>query len=126
MKTIKVIDILNKIANGEKVRFKILDNYEIRDEIFEVENGHLRNSTCGKWLETKVSHDTWESISSYFLNEEVEIIEEKKLPKKYTTTSINDIDNLDDKIALIHVDLICVNDKVNKIIDYLESKEKGE
>lgn len=74
----KIIDILNKIANYEKVKFKILDNDEIRDEIFEVENGQLRNSTCGKWLETKVSSDTWESISSYFLNEEVELIEEEK------------------------------------------------
>lgn len=113
----KVIDVLNKIANREKVRFKILDNDEIRDEIFEVENGHLRNSTCGKWLETKVSTDTWESISGYFLNEEVEIIEEeKKIPEKLKQKDF--LDNFgglainDDKFI----------DKINEIIDYLKSK----
>ena len=74
----KVIDLLNKIANGEEVKFKILDNDEIKDEIFEIENESLRNRTCGKWIEVKVSIDTWESISSYFLNKEVEIIEEDK------------------------------------------------
>ena len=117
-----VIDIFKKIANGEQVRFRILDNDEIRDEIFEVENGQLRNSTCGKWIETKVSSDTWESISRYFLNEEVELIEEeKKIPEKldiklnsYDENKVNcySATNLECDLAF----------KINGIIDYLKSK----
>lgn len=123
----KVIDILNKIANWEKVRFKILDNDEIRDEIFEVENGQLRNSTCGKWLETKLNNDTWESISSYFLNEEVELIEEeKKIPKKlylYEETQ-NIIRENNYKLVYhdIHKCIVSLECKYNQLIDYLKSK----
>ena len=74
----KVIDLLVKIANGEDLRFKLINDEEAEDDIFEVENGHLRNSTCGKWLEMKINCDNWKSINRYFLNQEVEIIEEEK------------------------------------------------
>ena len=108
----KIIDLLNKIANGEEVPIKF---------IWDDKEYHLQRNKCYKCDET--SNIFEEDFILENLNDEVEILEEeKKLPKKYTTTSINDIDNLDDKVALIHVDLICVNDKVNKIIDYLESK----
>ena len=52
--------------------------------------------------------------------------EEKKLPEKLIPTSLKGIDNLDEKIEIAHIDTISVIDTVNKILDYLESKEKGE
>ena len=109
----KVIDILNKIANGEEVKFKILDNDEIKDEIFEVENGSLRNRTCGKWIEAKVSIDTWESISSYFLNKEVEIIEEDKKIEKL----------IFDKDCTCEWNFGEVYEKINEIIDKINEME---
>lgn len=95
----KIIDLLNKIANGEEVPKKIkLDNY-----VFEF------NKTYEQY-HNKYETNLLEHISDYNysgLNDEVEIIEEdkdiKKLNAKYTSQIgklelANKIDELIDEV----------------------------
>lgn len=93
----KVIDIFNKIANGEEVRFRLLcDN-----DIFYI------TKDCFLYNETQEELAHW-YIDVDWLNEEVEIIEEKKIPEKLPTNKLGTVSD--------------IKDKINEIIDYLESK----
>lgn len=65
MKTMKIIDLLNKIANGEEVPKSIY----WRDEEFEYINGEFKDGSRCRIM-SKFTTET--------LNEEVEIIEEDK------------------------------------------------
>ena len=104
----KVIDLLNKIANGEEVPKRIeYDGIEFKfiEGAYEDEKG---NDLC-----------YYDNSCRVFLNDEVEIIEEKKkIPEK-----------LDQTLNLIDVEekgyYRCIMEnvfKINEIIDYLKSK----
>ena len=102
MKTIKIIDLLNKIANGEEVPKKIkylnaiyIYNKETK-QYYKLDNNYVDTILTKSLRAVLINFDR--------LNDEVEIIEEKKLPEK-----------LDDMLY-----------EINEILDYLESKEKGE
>jgi len=97
----KVIDLLNKIANGE---IDINSEYQFSRYDYCTIN---------------------EFFAIYLVDEEnlnLEIIEEKKIPEKLISTSLKGIDNLDEKIEIAHIDTISAIDKINEIIDYLKSK----
>lgn len=98
----KVIDILNKIANGEEVpeKIKIGCSNLTLDE--DKENYSYENSD--EYYGNKLIH--W-----FNLNEEVEIIENKKIPKKLKCKYTSQIG----KIELAKT--------INEIIDYLEDKQ---
>lgn len=97
MKTIKIIDLLNKIANGE---IKWSTEFKFKSKIFDIET-FAKNYFLNKTM----------------LNDEVEIIEENKIPEKLG--KIEDNDGYIDQN-----DIIKIGRKVDEIIDYLESKEK--
>lgn len=110
---IKVIDLLNKIANNEWIPIKIKYN----DCIYEYENneyGYVRE-------ENRIYYMFLKEIGNSFLNDEVEIIEEeKKIPEK--------LEIYDDMInwccngrAITDTEKDII-DKINEIIDYLKSK----
>ena len=104
----KVIDLLNKIANGEEVPNKL----KIKKWEYNSEDMDLEYELFERLLEGDAD-----------LNDEVEIIEEeKKIPEKLIPTSLKGIDNLDEKIEIAHIDTVSVIDTVNEIIDYLKSK----
>ena len=104
----KVIDLLNKIANGEEVPKRIeYDGIEFKfiEGAYEDEKG---NDLC-----------YYDNSCRFFLNDEVEIIEEKKkIPEKL------------DEYADVSGGLACewtfgekkLKEKINEIIDYLKSK----
>lgn len=99
----KVIDIMVKVANGEKVRFKILDDIEYYCE----ENQFLHNE-YGKEVEWLIDSD--------WLNKEVEIIEEDK--------KIEKLEYSIDKDGYLSVNdfrehLLQIINKINEIIDYI-------
>jgi len=104
----KIIDLLNKIANGEEVPKKV----SFAGLIFEYDED-----------DQMYSNNEHKNICDYaFLNDEVEILEEeKKIPEK--------IEYYDDSIAwvidgagqLSDVDKVII-DKLNDVIDYLKSK----
>ena len=109
----KLIDLLNKIANGEEVPKKIRFN-DIEWEY---------NKPQYERVDKKDRSNLWTGYNFRILDDEVEIIEEeKKIPEKLMPTSLKGIDNLDEKIEISHIDTISAIDKINEIIDYLESK----
>ena len=90
----KVIDLLNKIANGEEAPKKI--KYPIGD--------------CEEFYLVGLYERLFDE--DIILNDEIEIIEEeKKMPEKLTG------------LALTYNNKILV-DKINEIIDYIKSKEE--
>lgn len=104
--TMKVIDLLNKIANGEEVPKKIKVNndiYEYRSYMYCTEKANyqdIEDYLFGKW-------------NFNILNEEVEIIEEdKKIEKLESFGLANDNPMMTKVIALIA-------NKIDEIIDVI-------
>lgn len=73
MKTIRIIDLLNKSVNDEKLPKKI----KIQDDIYELttSNNDYYNDKNNRWFTSQI-------CSFGFLTEEVEIIEEDKKIEK--------------------------------------------
>jgi hypothetical protein len=113
----KVIDLLNKIANGEEVPQKIKWN----DLIYE--KSKYNATPRGYYYRINGGIKLWLLDEINSLNDEVEIIkEEKKIPEKLIPTSLKGIDNIDEKIEIAHIDTISVIETLNQLIDYLKSK----
>lgn len=115
----KIIDLLNRIANGEEVPKKFMVDgdtlYIGEDKFIEHANGERI-----EWF-----------IYPSWLNEEVEILEEKKIPEKlYIRERANDIlIGKSEKICYATSSLVNkeIANKINEIIDYLDYlKSKGE
>ena len=108
----KVIDLLNKIANGKEIPKEIC----FRNEIFTYDE--LRDNYYTKY--GFIISDYITELSEF--NEKVEIIEEeKKIPEKI---EYNDGNLIKNHIALANFDNdFYLADKINEIIDYLKSKE---
>lgn len=70
-KTIKIIDLLNKIANGEEVPKKIKHHWE-----YEYKFDELRNEYC--YMDNKNRRFDEEWLVMSMIKDEVEIIEEEK------------------------------------------------
>ena len=110
----KIIDLLNKIANGEEIPKKIIWNklvYELKDGIYF--------DYCGETLIGSLNFDGTN------LNEEVEIIEEDKKIKK-----LNGLYTLDGNESAMPTTLQDFNNrdilkKINELIDAVNSMNKG-
>ena len=138
MKTIKVIDLLNKIANGEEVPKRIKYKDEIRD-YSDGDKDYCCSGSKNYFLFFDVLHKGTGAKFKKALNDEVEIIEEKKIPEKlekyyYYLDDGSNSDNYFENILklsgngaseITEAESFMI-DKINEIIDYLESKEKGE
>jgi len=95
----KIIDLLNKIANGEEAPKTI----KYRGLIFDYDDIDYYNTDLGYLFEKYAVLE--------ILNDEVEIIEEdKKIENLYYRGE----DNTDK--------LIMIRDKINEIIDYIQEK----
>lgn len=112
MNKIKIIDLLNMISKGEEVPKKI--KYD--NQVFEYREDML-DYYC---------YDYDLNLMGYqqFLNDEVEIIEEKKIPEEIDLTGYWDKNSLRTEEWCSSEEILGV--KINEILDYLESKEKGE
>mgnify|MGYP006928419533 CR=1 FL=1 len=112
MKTIKIIDLLNKIANGEEVPRKIKINnviYEYIGYMYCTEKANyqdIEDYLFGKW-------------NFNILNDEVEIIEEPKKIEKLNSEPISRRQYLCDEstIDFLKADIINIVSKVNELID---------
>ena len=112
---IKIIDLLNMISKGEKLPKKIMSrgvDWEIDDET----NHYYYLDDCGNNRFTKddLFEELYELHGLRFLNEEIKIIEEKKIPEK--------IDNEVFGMTSTYYREELNKDKINGIIDYLQSK----
>ena len=115
MKKIKIIDLLNKIANGEEVPEK----FRFAGLVFERK---------GCYIEDEDGDSIFDSMFTDFsnLNDEVEILEEKKLPEKLSTWFSLEKDSEIANIQYANHNFEKMYEKINEICDYLKSKEKGE
>lgn len=104
----KIIDLLNKIANGEEVPKKI--KYDYNEWEYDEKAKTYYCGTCTLLNKYKF----------LYLNDEVEIIEEeKKIPEKINCWY--NYNGTDDK-ELTKIMLDELKDKYNEIIDYLQSR----
>ena len=109
----KIIDLLNKIANGEEVPEKI--EY-CRTNFYYDDNGKDYLSIQNQFNDGGISICKY--VFSGNLNDEVEILEEeKKIPENLPFKN-------DMKLTIMEVyhELEKYNYKINEIIDYLKSK----
>lgn len=122
----KIIDLLNKIANGEDVPKKILYKYkhlEYDEEYYLTYDRGCYYDEEGRPIPSLLADNLWN------LNDEVEITEEeKKIPKKLKSLNnvgnSSDIGEFKDKQQLNNN---LLKDKLNEIIDCLDYlKSKGE
>lgn len=88
MESCKVIDLLNKIANGEKVPKKIIINNIIfeRTESFDITQ--MYNFWDGNY------NHFWLTSYTILLDEEIEIIEEEKEIEELDYTYVNSYGNI--------------------------------
>ena len=108
----KIIDLLNKIANGEEVPKKI-----------KFDNKEYENEPC--YMLYEATGDRSELQFKKFLNDEIEIIEEeeKKIPEKLENLyKIEKGLTLDGVIAWQGANNKILGTKIDEIIDYLNSK----
>lgn len=118
----KIIDLLNKIANGEEVPKKI--EYRNIKFLYNETNKHYIVENCDEY------NDLLMEISNHKgtdLNYEVEILEEeKKIPEKLDnfTISVGRVDdsNIEEYIHRLFEQQYEMFNKINSIIDYLKSK----
>ena len=116
----KVIDLLNKIANGEELHFYVMNNGFKTEYFYEK----------GKPLRYDDDEDVEWRISEDWLNCEVEIIEEDKKIKKICIFPTLDDENFayedgnKPSNVLIHheIEKLLIN-KINEIIEYLEENK---
>lgn len=113
MNKLRVIDLLNKIANGkrpEKIKYKNkIYNWSITTGNYILEDD--RNVSIN-----------WDFVSMFELRNEVEIIENKKIEK---------IEYSIDKDGYLSVNdfrehLLQIINKINEIIDYINGGTNGE
>lgn len=113
----KIIDLLNKIANGgevpKKIKFKnnIYGFIERNDNVYnykQIYNGRfIDNYLC----------DGWFMDSEAILNDEVEIIEEDKKIEKIDHLIVYDIRQFEDLREYMEITIYDLFGKTNKIID---------
>lgn len=123
----KVIDLLNKIANGEEVP-KILHNgkygiYEKEKRAVAFYNDEKCTSYYGSWFKWELCEDG--------LNDEIEIIEEpKKIEKikweltKETINTVSDSNTV--KITALMKRTEKLKNTLNEIIDYINKGDSNE
>jgi hypothetical protein len=126
----KIIDLLNKIANGEEVPSKIKvdeKTYEYQGDDYGHKQDDDDNGIITSWLFTDNEIEKYDYISE-FLNDEVEIIEEdKKIEKLDIQDDGNTITLFNDKewTILDNVDVLFGN-KINELIDKVNSLENNQ
>ena len=131
MKTIKVIDLLNKIANGEEVPKKI--KYENRILYLDDEGNEYEPTF--NYYDKDGENALFEGWIGQYLNDEVEIIEEHneepqehKIPEKIEICYSPDIEeeifyekgNKPNHYVLGDAGNKLIISKINEILDYLE------
>lgn len=128
----KIIDLLNKIANGEDVPVKI--KYKGRILYYDDEDNETNNyNATFNYYDKDGNKGLFSGWIGQYINNEVEILEEeKKIPEKLETFKDKNneifLDDLCYKYMPIHKDSLSFNeqvivDKLNEALDYLKSKE---
>ena len=106
----KVIDLLNKIANGEED--DLITEFEFDKRVWNFKG--LNDS--------EFCLDGWLLNQNITITKHKEILEEKKIPEKMDRELNCDDDTLRGLVASVNEIYKEIADKYNEIIDYLKSK----
>lgn len=137
----KVIDLLNKIANGEEVPKKIqvysdifvldygnkvYEHQKTRTNLLSIYNGNILNYEVRIKEEKEMCHKCGKYPSEYnqtYCEFCLGISEEDKKIEKITMRAglVGDIDN---KLENLDINIMAVEDKINEIIDYINKEDK--
>ena len=112
----KIIDLLNKIANEEEVPKKII----YKNVTYEYDEKSEDYYTC---YDRGLFEYLFKCCMN-FLNDEVKVIEESneiEIPKHLSNEFIRDLDGI-----ISDNDIKCIAHKINEIINYLQYKEEQE
>lgn len=112
----KVIDLLNKIANGEYVPKKV--KYENRILYLEDENEEYEPTF--NYYDKDGENALFEGWIGQYLNDEVEIIENKKIEKLEDYDFDDDFD-VNTKCECLRERMFEIAKKVNEIIDHINN-----
>ena len=110
----KVIDLLNKIANGEELHFYVINNDFKKVAEYFYEKGKPLRYDDGEVVEWRISED--------WLNCEVKIIEDK-INKDIKWYFIEEQEKEKTKIAQINMNFKILREKLTEIIDKLNEGE---
>lgn len=124
---IKIIDLLNMISKGEEIPKKVMSR-GVDWELGDGTNHYYYLDDCGnnKFMRDDLFEELYELHGLRFLNDEVEIEEEEKIPEKLEILNANEhskevyYENYSKEE--ISLDIETLQTWVNKIIDYLQSK----
>lgn len=115
-KTIKIIDLLNKIANGKKLPKRIKWRDKIWDYI-EKEQDYINHNIYFFEGFTQIR-------TKDFVTDTVEIIEDT--PKKIEKIKVLKYDTFDRKQKSAYENMVKLADKLNEIIDKINEMESKE
>lgn len=123
MKTIKIIDLLNKIANGEKPpkKINVVTPLDINTNYIYIKEKHNYRS--------EIYTNVWllENLHKTTLEKEVEIIEEEKEIEKIDIDK-NDISwcegNMKTDEDMVDI-FLKTKDKINELIDAVNELKRG-
>ena len=117
----KVIDLLNKIANGEEV-----------PEVIKVKGGiyyHCEGdqSGCCYFSEKQGFGGFKLGFDTSAMNDKVETIEEIEEDKNIKKISIRAelVGSIDNKLENLDINIMAVEDKINEIIDEINKMKEG-
>lgn len=124
----KVIDLLNKIANGEEMPKKI----KYKNELFEYDND-TQDYYIVEGTYDYLFRDSFCKKTNSFINDKVEIIEEPKKIEKLGPVRGSDLSDLTDKDMVLRNNALIelcktlnnMNNKINELIDEV-NRLKGE
>lgn len=123
----KIIDLLNKIANGEEVPYEIKYNGRLYKWCRDI--GDYRIDGCAECLIIKSIFGTFDCCGKHnslynMLFDTVEIIEEdKKIPEKLDVISWDKcIHGVTHKEKELAIEINKTQELLNQVIDYLKSK----
>lgn len=112
----KIIDLLIGIANGEEVPNRVIFNNVIWNKVYGEKNIFYENE-----YDDDLFIYFFRKNLDFTLNDEVEIIEEKKIPEKLK--SLNNVGNVPNLVEFVDKQQLnnhLLKDKLNEIIDFLK------
>ncbi len=127
---IKIIDLFNMISKGEKLPKKVMSR-GVDWELGDGTNHYFYLDDCGnnKFTKDDLFEELYELHGLRFLNDEVEIEEEKEIPEKLDYCEENTFMEQKETTylspkerRLLDSNFKEIGNKINSIIDYLQSK----
>ena len=114
---IRIIDLLNKIANGEEVPKKIKYPNKEKEYIYDLD---VQDYRCDDTLIFDTLFSKYRT--KFFINDEVEIIEEKEIPEKLEDYDFDESLDANTKCECLRERMQEIENQLDEIIDYLKSK----